>query len=76
MRIKEFLMRLVVFLPMAIWGVFLILMLFGIAAYLLGASPLFYCTIYCKIGLGLFVTVTLAVIYCQANACAKKTQSV
>lgn len=72
MRTKEFLMRLVVILPMAIWGVFLFLMLFGIVAYLVGATPLFYCTIYCKIGIGLFVVASLAVIYCQANACLKK----
>jgi len=72
MRTKEFLMRLVVVLPMAIWGVFLFSMLLGIAAYFMGATPLFYCTIYCKVGLGLFAMVTLAVVYCQANACLKK----
>ena len=74
MRIKEFLIRLVVILPIAVWSVFLFLMLFGIAAYLMGATPLFYCTIYCKIGIGLFVAVSLAVIYCQANACFRVSE--
>lgn len=76
MRTKEFLVRLLVFLPIALWSVFLFLMVFGIAAYLLGANSLFYCTIYCKIGMALFILATIAVIYCQGEACLKNNKEI
>jgi len=71
MRLKEFLIRLCVILPIAMWAVFLFLMLFGIVSYFFGADDWFYCTIYCKIGIALFALVALGVTYCQAKACLK-----
>ena len=71
MRTKEFFMRLGVLLPMAFWGVFIFLMLFGIVANSLGADSLFYCEVYCKIGITLFTVAILSVIYCQARSCRK-----
>jgi hypothetical protein len=53
MRVREFLIRTCLFLPMVIFGVLFVLMLFGIGADLLGAESMFYCTIYCKICVGL-----------------------
>ena len=72
MKTKEFFIRIAVILPMALWSVFLFLMVFGIGAYLLGANSWFYCTIYCKIGMALFILATLAVTYCQAKACFRE----
>ncbi len=72
MKLKEFIIRLCVILPMAMWGVFLFLILFGIVSYFLGANDWFYCTIYCQIGIALFIIAALVVTYCQAKACLKK----
>lgn len=72
MRIKEFFIRTSLFLPMAVFGILVFLMLFGIGADLMGAEKLFYCTIYCKICVALLSIGAAAVIYCQARACWKK----
>ncbi len=72
MKAKEFIIRLCVILPMALWGVFLFLMLLGIVSHFLGANEAFYCTIYCKTGIALFGLVTAAVIYFQARACLRE----
>jgi|LGOV01.1.fsa_nt_gb hypothetical protein len=71
MRTKEFFMRLSVLLPMAFFGVFILLMLFGIVANSLGADSFFYCEVYCKIGVTLFAVAILSVFYCQARSCWK-----
>ena len=72
MRLKEFFIRILVILPIAVWSVFIFLMLLGIVAYLLGAKPWFYCTVYCKVGVALYILATLAVFYCQSRACFRK----
>ena len=69
MRAREFFMRLSFLLPMALWGIFILLVLFGIVANLLGADSSFYCTVYCKVGITLLVTAFLAIVYCQAKSC-------
>lgn len=74
MRVREFLIRTCLFLPMVIFGVLFVLMLFGISADLLGAKSMFYCTVYCKICVGLLALAGLAVVYCQAKACWKKKE--
>jgi len=71
MRTKEFFMRLSILLPMVLWSVFIFLILFGIVANILGADTLFYCDVYCKIGVTLFAIAFLSVIYCQAKSCWK-----
>ncbi|MEN8123778.1 MAG: hypothetical protein ABFR32_01510 [Bacteroidota bacterium] len=71
MRTREFFMRLGVLLPMAFWGVFIVLMILGIVTYNFGADSLFYCDVYCKIGVTLLAAVFLSVIYCQARSCWK-----
>jgi len=69
MRTKEFFMRLGFLLPVALWGVFIILVLFGIVANSIGVESAFFCTVYCKIGITLFVTAFLAIVYCQVKSC-------
>ena len=71
MRTKEFLTRLSVLFPLVLWSVFIVLILFGIVANLLGADALFYCDVYCKIGVTLFTIAFFSVIYCQAKSCWK-----
>jgi len=72
MRVQEFFVRILFFLPLAFWVTFLFLMVLGIIAYLLGAHETFYCTVYCKVALALLIGGSLAVIICQVNACWKK----
>ena len=72
MRMKDFFIRTGIFLPMALWGILISLLIIGIVASLFGAGPLFYCTVYCKIALFLLIGAVVAVIYCQARACSKK----
>ena len=69
MRTKEFFIRTGIFLPMAVFGILFFLMLVGVAADLLGAQNAFYCTVYCKVSVGLISAVVATVIYCQAKAC-------
>ncbi len=71
-RIKDFFVRTGIFLPMALWGILLTLLLIGIIASVFGAGTWFYCTVYCKIGVGLLIAAIVAVLYCQAKACWKK----
>jgi hypothetical protein len=71
MRVREFFIRIGLFLPLSIFGALLVLMLFGIGADLAGAQSIFYCTIYCKVCVGLLALVAMYVIYCQARACWK-----
>jgi len=72
MRIKEFMIRLGVILPMAVWSVFLFLMILGIVFYQLGADSAFYCTTYCQVGIALNIIVISGVIIYQARACVNK----
>jgi len=69
MRVKEFFIRTGIFLPMVVFAILIILMLFGIAADLMGAEQMFYCTIYCKICTAVIALGATIVIYCQARAC-------
>lgn len=68
---REFFVRICVVLPIALWIVFLFLMVFGIVSYFFGAGETFYCTVYCKVGLALFAIAAAAVTYCQAKACCR-----
>lgn len=72
MKTKEFFVRLCVILPMALWAVFLFLILFGIVSYFLGAGNAFYCTTYCKVGIAMFIIAAVVVTYCQAKACCRE----
>lgn len=52
-------------LPLAVFGVFVLLILLGIGTNLLGIGPLFYCSVFCKVGVGLFATAVAGVgLYC------------
>ena len=72
MRYKEFFIRTGIFLPIAAFAIFVFMMAFGIISSVVGASEVFYCSVYCKLGVSLLVTVLAAVIFCQANACWKE----
>ncbi len=72
MRIQEFLIRILFFVPLYFWLVFLFMMVLGIIAYSLGANDLFYCTFYCKIAAALVFGGIIAIIVCQLNACWRK----
>lgn len=74
MRVREFLIRTCLFLPMVIFGVLFVLMLFGIGADLLGATSMFYCTIYCKVCVGLLALAGLTVVCFQVKACCKNKE--
>jgi uncharacterized membrane protein YkvI len=72
MRIKEFFIRLGLFIPFAFWVTFLFMMLIGIIASFLGAGSFFYCTIYCKLAVIVFISLVAAIVLCQFKACCKK----
>lgn len=72
MRIREFIIRLGILLPMAVWSVFLFLMVFGVVFSLMGAESTFYCNTYCNVGIVLTVIVVSAVVIMQARACVRK----
>lgn len=71
MRTVEFFKRLLFLVPLAFWGTFMFLVLIGIVANLLGAGPLFYCNVYCKISVFLMILLISAIVYCQAKSCYK-----
>lgn len=71
MRKKEFLIRIGVIIPIALWTVFVFMVLLGIISSTFGAESAFYCTIYCKIGVALIGAAIAGVVYCQAKACWK-----
>lgn len=60
---------------MAMWGIFLFLMLFGIISYIFGANDRFYCTVYCQVGIALFIIAAIIVTLVQAKACLKHKNS-
>ena len=72
MRIKEFIVRLGVILPIAVWSVFLFLMIIGIVFNAFGAESTFYCNTYCNTAIALNIIVASAVIFFQARACINK----
>jgi hypothetical protein len=69
---REFMIRIGVLLPIAVFGVFVLMVVIGGVANGLGATSLFYCSVYCKIGLSLLVATVAALLYCQAKACFRK----
>ena len=72
MRIKEFFVRVGFTVPVALWVVFIFMMLVGIVANGVGAGPQFYCTVYCKLALYLAIAVITAVVCFQAKICIVK----
>jgi hypothetical protein len=75
MRVKEFFIRLCIAVPMVVWVIFLVMMLFGIIANLFGAGSLFYCKVYCKVAVYLLIATVAFVIYCQAKECCKEEKN-
>ncbi len=69
---KAFLVRIGLFIPMVMFGVFVLMVGVGIAASAVGAQASFYCNVYCKVGVALFTVALVSVIACQANACFRK----
>ncbi len=72
MRIREFIIRLGIILPMAVWSVFLFLMILGIVFNVMGAESSFYCNTYCNVGIVLTIMAVSAVVIVQAKACIRK----
>lgn len=72
MRYKEFFVRTGFFLPLAIFAIFIFMMAFGMISGIFGADNVFYCSMYCKIGLSLLIVVLPTIVFCQAKACWKK----
>lgn len=72
MRMREFIIRLGILLPMVVWSVFLFLMVFGVAFSLMGAESSFYCNTYCNVGIVLTIIAVSAVVIVQARACIRK----
>jgi hypothetical protein len=71
MRKKEFFIRTGFIVPIALWSVFIFMVLFGIISSIFGAESAFYCTVYCKMGAALLGAAIAGVVYCQARACWK-----
>ncbi len=71
MRYKEFFIRTGFIMPAAAFAVFIFMMAFGIISSAFGAGDVFYCSVYCKIGVSLLVAILAGVVFCQANACWK-----
>jgi len=71
MKAKEFFTRLGFLIPLALWSVFMFMILLGITANSLGIFSSFFCDVYCKLGLTLFTALFLSIIYCQAKSCWK-----
>jgi hypothetical protein len=69
---REFAIRIGVFLPMAVFAVIVLLTLIGGIACAMGATSFFYCTVYCKVGMALMIGAIASVLYCQGRACFKK----
>jgi len=67
MKTKEFFTRLGVLIPLALWSVFMFMMLLGIIANSLGVYSGFFCDTYCRLGVTLFTALFLSIIYCQAK---------
>ncbi len=72
MRYKDFFIRTGFFLPVVAFAVFVFMMAFGIVSSVCGAGAVFYCSVYCKIGISLLIASLAAVVFCQARACRKK----
>ncbi len=66
-NMKNFLWRAGLFLPAAIFLVYVLMAVIGIIANVFGAGPLFYCTVYCKAGVALIIAVVAAVLFSEAK---------
>ncbi|MCB0584848.1 MAG: hypothetical protein KDD06_05915 [Phaeodactylibacter sp.] len=64
---KSFLWRIALFLPAAVFAVYLFMAVAGIIASIAGAGTVFYCTVYCKVGVALIIAVVAAILYSQAR---------
>jgi hypothetical protein len=69
---KEFIIRVGVFLPMSIFAVYYLFIAIGCVASLVGASSLFFCTLYGKLLLFVLAVTIVSLLYCQARSCYKK----
>ncbi|MCB0639142.1 MAG: hypothetical protein KDC54_21075 [Lewinella sp.] len=69
---RAFFFRIGVFLPITIFAVFLLFVVIGIIASAMGATSLFYCTVYCKLGMAVLIGSVISLLYCQAKACYRK----
>jgi uncharacterized membrane protein YphA (DoxX/SURF4 family) len=72
MRHKAFFIRTGFFLPAAAFALFIFMMAFGIISSAFGAGAVFYCSVYCKIGVSLLVAMITGVVLCQVIACRSK----
>ena len=65
---KKLAYRLGYMIPLVVFAVFVFLILLGIGANLLGGGDLFYCNVYCKVGLGLFIAAIAIALLTQITA--------
>ena len=70
MSIKEFFVGICLTIPLAIWVVFLFL----IVSYILGADSFFYFSIYCKVAIYLIAATLVAAVFCQTSGCCKREE--
>lgn len=71
MRYKEFFIRTGFLIPVVTFAVFVFMIALGIISNVCGAGEEFYCSVFCKTGLSLLITVLAIVIYYQAKVCWK-----
>ncbi|MCB9283558.1 MAG: hypothetical protein H6563_05735 [Lewinellaceae bacterium] len=65
---KKLAYRLGYVLPLAVFGVFVLMILLGIGTNLAGTNDPFYCNVYCKIGVGIFIAGVALAILTQVTA--------
>ena len=68
---KTFACRICFALPVVAFGIYVLMAVFGVVSNVFGAQDGFYCSVYCKLGLGLLIISLLVVLFVQARACMK-----
>lgn len=72
---KALVCRLLFVLPVLAFGVYVLLIIFGIVSSSLGAGTGFYCTVYCKVGVGLIALALGLGLFTQIRACLRDAKS-
>lgn len=54
------------------FAVYVLMAAIGIIASIAGEGPLFYCTVYCKIGIALVIAIMTAVLFSQVSFSLQK----
>lgn len=70
---KTLICRLGFIIPLVFFAVYVLMALFGVVANAFGAAGVFYCSVFCKIGVTLLVLMLTGSVICQVRAHLKNT---